>query len=133
MLFKFRMEAVGHRMTAHVLPWTRPAAVRRLLPGDGSLAEAIWIAFVVVQALDGAMTFIGMQTFGTHIEANPLVGWYVAVLGPAWALFAAKLFAVACGATLHLPGHHKTIAALALIYLLGAVGPWAHIFWHTNW
>ena len=67
-----RMEAVEHRMTAHVLPWTRPASGPRLLPGKDSLAEAIWIAFVVVQALDGAMTFIGMHTFGTQIEANPL-------------------------------------------------------------
>jgi uncharacterized membrane protein len=127
------MDAVGHRMTEHVLPWTNSAAERALPPGDESLAEAIWIAFVIVQALDGAMTFIGMQAFGTHIEANPLIGWYVAVLGPVWALLAVKLFAVACGATLYLTGHHKTIAALALTYLLGAVGPWAHIFWRTGW
>ena len=123
------MEAVEHRMTAQVLPWTHPASGRRLLPGKENLAEAIWIAFVIVQALDGAMTFIGIQTFGTRIEANPLVAWYVSALGPAVALFAAKLFAVACGAALYLTEYHKTIAVLALTYLLGAVGPWAHLFW----
>lgn len=116
-------------MTAQVLPWTHPASGPRLLPGRDSLAEAIWIAFVVVQALDGAMTFIGIQTFGTHIEANPLVAWYVWALGPAVALLAAKLFAVACGAALYLTAYHKTIAVLALTYLLGAVGPWIHLFW----
>ena len=55
----------------------------RLLPGKDGLAEAIWIAFVVVQALDGAMTFIGIHRFGTHIEANPLLAWYAQALGPA--------------------------------------------------
>jgi hypothetical protein len=121
------MEAVEHRMTAHVLPRTAPAA------RDQSLAEAIWIAFVVVQALDGAMTFIGMRAFGTQIEANPLVAWYVTMLGPAAALFAAKLFAVACGAALYLADCHKTLATLALTYLLGAVGPWMHLLWRTDW
>ena len=80
------MEAVEHRMTAHVLPWTPPASRPRLLPGKDGLAEAIWIAFVVVQALDGAMTFIGIHRFGTHIEANPLLVWYAQALGPAVAL-----------------------------------------------
>jgi hypothetical protein len=127
------MEAVGHRMATQVLPCTRSASGRRLLPGDKTLAEAIWIAFVVVQALDGAMTFIGMQTFGTRIEANPLVAWYVVAFGPALALCAAKLFAVACGAALYLTAHHKTIAVLALTYLVCAVGPWVHLFWRTDW
>jgi hypothetical protein len=127
------VEAVEARMTAHVLNWTRPAPGPRLLPGDESLAEAIWIAFVVVQALDGAMTFIGMQAFGIHIEANPLIAWYVSMLGPALALCAVKLFAVACGIALYLTAQHKAIAALALAYLLAAVGPWTHLLWRTPW
>ena len=127
------MEAVEPRTTAHVLPWTPPASGERLLPGKDSLAEAIWIAFVVVQALDGAMTFIGIDRFGVQIEANPLLAWYVSALGPAMALCAAKLFAVACGAALYLTAQHKTIAVLALTYLLAAVGPWIHLFWSTDW
>jgi hypothetical protein len=123
------MEAVEPRMTAQVLPWTRPAAGERLLPGKDSLAEAIWIAFVVVQALDGAMTFIGMDRFGVRIEANPLLMWYVQAFGPALALAAAKLFAIGCGAALYLTAHHKTLAALALMYVVGAIGPWIHVFW----
>ena len=122
------MEAVEHRMTAQVLPWTPPAPGRRLLPVHHGLAEAIWIAFVVVQALDGAMTFIGMNTFGMRIEANPLLVWYAQALGPALALAAAKLFAVACGAALYLTAQHKTLGALALMYVVGAIGPWIHVF-----
>ena len=127
------MEAVEHRMTTPVLPWTSPASGRRLVPGDGSFAEAIWIAFVVVQALDGAMTFVGIHTFGTYIEANPLLAWYMAALGPALALLAAKLFAVACGIMLYVTARHRTLAVLALTYLVAAVGPWMHIFWRTDW
>ena len=123
------MEAVGHRMTAQVLPWTRPASRARLLPGKDSLAEAIWIAFVVVQVLDGAMTFIGMDRFGVHIEANPLLVVYAQALGPALALAAAKLFAIGCGAALYLTAHHRTLAALAVMYIVGAIGPWIHLFW----
>jgi len=116
-------------MTTHVLPWTRPASGERLLPGKDSLAGAIWIAFVVVQALDGAMTFIGMDRFGVHIEANPLLFVYVQALGPALALAAAKLFAIGCGAALYLTAQHKTLAALAVMYVVGAIGPWIHLFW----
>lgn len=121
-------------MTAHVLNWTRPASPGpSLLPGHETVAEAIWIAFVVVQALDGAMTFVGMKAFGIHIEANPLIAWYVSMLGPALALCAVKLFAVACGVALYLTAQHKAIAVLALAYLLAAIGPWLHLFWRTPW
>jgi uncharacterized membrane protein len=127
------MDAIEHRMTANVLPWTSAASYRRLLPRNERLAEAIWIAFVVVQALDGALTFVGIQTFGTDIEANPLLAWYVSALGPAPALVAAKLFAVACGMALYVTARHRTLAVLALTYLVAAVGPWMHIFWRTDW
>jgi hypothetical protein len=89
----------------------------------------IWIAFVLVQALDGGMTFVGMHTFGTPIEANPLIAWYVSALGPALALCAAKLFAVGCGIALYLTARYRTLAALAFTYLVGAVGPWIYLFW----
>lgn len=127
------MEAAGQRLTSEV--WTGQWGVGRTLqPAPERVAQSIWIAFVLVQALDGVMTFVGIQTFGTRIEANPLVAWYVHALGPALALFAAKLFAVGCGIALYLTARHRTLAALALTYLLGAVGPWIHLFWrHTNW
>jgi hypothetical protein len=97
-------------------------------------AQGIWIAFVVVQALDGALTFVGIHTFGPRIEANPLVAWYVDALGPAFAVWAAKLFAVACGVALYLTAQYWTIAALAGLYVLAALGPWAHLFWqHAGW
>ena len=118
------MELAGYRTIPGVLHYgsglLRPTRVRA--------AQAIWIAFVLVQALDGVMTFVGMHTFGPSIEANPLIAWYAHALGPTVAVSAAKLFAVGCGVALYLTAHYRTIAALAITYVLAAVGPWIHVF-----
>jgi len=90
-------------------------------------AEMIWLAFVTVQALDGAMSYIGVFTHGLGIEANPLVAWYMSAFGPALGFTAAKLFAVTCGSILYITARHRWVAALTLLYLAFAVGPWAHV------
>ncbi len=101
--------------------------------GRFSRAELVWLAFVTVQALDGIMSYIGVSTFGSWIEANPLVAWYASVFGPAVAFTAVKLFAIACGTMLYLMSRHRTVAALTLFYLAFAVVPWAHVLHHyTN-
>jgi hypothetical protein len=111
------MELARHR---HIAGMLQPTGVRA--------AQAIWIAFVLVQALDGVLTLVGMHTFGLRIEANPLIAWYAHALGPEVAVSAAKLFAVGCGVALYLTAHYRTIAALALTYVLAALGPWIHVF-----
>jgi hypothetical protein len=95
--------------------------------GRFSKAELVFLAFVTVQALDGIMSYVGVKTFGSWIEANPLVSWYASVFGPAVAFTVAKLFAIACGTLLYLLARHRTVAALTLFYLAFAVVPWAHI------
>lgn len=108
-----------------------PAAV----PGEGdvrrarrlSSAEVLWLAFVSVQALDGAMSYIGVALHGPAIEANPVVAWYMGAFGPAVGFTAAKLFAVMCGTVLYVTARHKWVAVLTLLYLVFAVGPWAQI------
>jgi hypothetical protein len=122
------MELAGHRTIPDVLHSAVHYGGRMLQPTHVRAAQAIWIAFVLVQALDGVMTFVGMHTFGPSIEANPLIAWYAHALGPAVAISAAKLFAVGCGVALYLTAHYRTIAALALTYVLAALGPWIHVF-----
>jgi hypothetical protein len=92
-----------------------------------SNAEIGWLAFVTVQALDGVMSYVGVHAIGPGIEANPLIGWYLAVFGPAAAFLGAKLFAVACGAVLHLTGRHEWVAGLTAVYVVFAVAPWVHV------
>ena len=95
---------------------------RRLTRG-----ELVWLAFVAVQVLDGAMSYIGVHTFGSWIEANPLVAWYASIFGPAVAFTAVKLFAIGCGTMLYLMSRHRTVAALTLFYLACAIVPWVHV------
>jgi hypothetical protein len=95
--------------------------------GRFSKAELVWLAFVAVQAMDGIMSYIGVNTFGSWIEANPLVAWYASVFGPAVAFAVVKLFAIACGTVLYLMSRHRTVAALTLFYLAFAVAPWVHV------
>lgn len=92
-----------------------------------SKAEVLWLAFVTVQALDGAMSYIGVSLHGPAIEANPLVAWYLGAFGPAVGFTAAKLFAITCGTVLYVTARHRWVAILTLVYLVFAVGPWAHV------
>lgn len=98
-----------------------PVAVKRF-----PWPELILLAFVIVQALDGVMSYVGVHQIG-WMEGNPLVAWYAMVLGPALGFMFAKLFAVACGSVLYLKSRHATVAALTIFYLAFAVAPWAHI------
>ena len=103
------------------------AAVLRVPAGRVSSAQLIWMAFVAVQVLDGAMSYIGVELHGPAIEANPVVGWYLTALGPAIGFTVAKLYALGCGAVLYVTARHYWVAALTILYLLLAVGPWMHV------
>jgi uncharacterized membrane protein len=96
--------------------------LRRSMPWP----ELIWLSFVLVQVLDGVMSYVGVHHIG-WMEGNPLVEWYTMVLGPAVAFTVVKLFAVACGSVLYLKARHRTVAVLTLFYLAFAVAPWANI------
>ena len=90
-------------------------------------AALAWAAFLAVQALDGTMSYIGVQTYGHWIEGNPLVAWYASMMGPAMAFTAVKLFAVACGSVLYLTARHHWVALLTAVYLVFAIGPWLRV------
>ena len=81
----------------------------------------MWVLFVITQVADGVLTYLGLHTFGTAIEGNPIVAWYIAALGATAALVAAKLVSVACAAVLHLQHRHRVVALLTGMYLLAAV------------
>ena len=106
---------------------TRPT----LLNWRPSGALTLWLAFVVVQILDGVMSYVGVSLYGPGIEANPLVGWYLSAFGPAVGFTAAKLFAVTCGAVLYVTARHQWVAVLTVIYLVFAVGPWVTVLTTT--
>src|SRR5262249_13445272 len=104
----------------------RRAAPLRVVSDHLGFGNAVLLAFVVAQALDSALTSLGIATFGTSAEANPVVAWYVSMFGPGIGLAAVKAIAVGCAAALHLNARHRTLGGLTLFYMAGAVVPWTH-------
>jgi len=89
------------------------------------------IAFLVAQACDGVLTYVGVSVYGARIEGNPLLGWLMASIGQGLALAATKAAAGAFGIALHLSAVHRLVAALAAFYLAVAIVPWiAILFWN---
>jgi hypothetical protein len=87
--------------------------------GDG-----VVLAFLLVQALDGVLTYVGLATFGPTAEANPLLAGLMDGLGRGPALAGVKLMAGSLGIVLHLNGIHRVVAALTAVYLAAAIVPW---------
>lgn len=104
-----------------------PVVTSRVSARQPPYVEALWVTFILVQALDGVLTYIGVRTFGLGVEANPLVAWYAGAFGPVAGLAAAKLFAVGCASILYLTARHGTVAVLTVLYLVFAIAPWAHV------
>ena len=105
-------------------------------PSSGALSGRrrliLWlplIAFLLAQVGDGLLTYAGILKYGWEVEANPIVKWYVLAFGPETALATAKTFAFTCVLPLHCRGMYRTIGALTILYLAGAVVPWAHVLW----
>ena len=90
-------------------------------------ADIIWVLFVTVQALDGALTWVGIGAFGLSAERNPLIAWYAHAIGSTAAVIGAKLFAVSCGGVLYLTRQFPALAGLALLYVVFAIGPWIEV------
>jgi arginine exporter protein ArgO len=103
--------------------WRRPP--RPLLFGN-----VVLVVFLLCQVFDGAFTYMGVMTFGTGIEANPLLAALMAHMGHGTALMTAKFAAASLGIGLHLRGTHAAVAVLAAFYVIAAVLPWALILFY---
>ena len=98
------------------------AAARRSRFGD-----TVLVLFLLAQCLDGVFTYVGVVTYGSGIEANPLIAAMMAHFGHGFALMAAKSLAALLGVVLHVRQVHMAVALLAAFYLLVAVLPWMGI------
>jgi hypothetical protein len=83
---------------------------------------------LIVQALDGTFTYLGVHIWGLHVEANPLISAAAAAIGPGAALTTAKLMAAAFGIALHLNRIHTVVFALTTLYIALAILPWTALF-----
>ena len=109
-----------------VIPVNHPHAWRKkhsTLFGDIAV-----VCFVIVQCLDGVLTYLGVHIWGPSIEANPLVSSAVALAGVGGGLAAAKLAAIGLGMALHLWRVHGVVAFLTAFYIAVAIVPWTVLF-----
>ena len=95
---------------------------QRNLFGDVAL-----LLFLIAQASDGVLTYVGVATYGVGIEGNPVIAWLMGTMGEGPALTMAKVTAGMFGIALHLSSVHKVVAVLALFYFAVAVFPWVAI------
>jgi hypothetical protein len=96
-------------------------------PRPSRFGDVVLVVFLLSQVFDGAFTYMGVMTFGTGVEANPLITALMAHLGHGTALMVAKGVAGALGIGLHLRGTHAAVALLATFYVTAAVLPWVFI------
>jgi uncharacterized membrane protein len=86
--------------------------------------NAVILLFFVAQALDGALTYVGVTMLGRDIEGNPLLHWLMGQTGHALARALAKFAAAGFGIVLHLASVHRAVAVLTVLYITAAVVPW---------
>ncbi len=94
------------------------------------LGDIALLVFLLAQASDGVLTYIGVSMYGVHAEGNPILGWLMVAMGQGPALATAKLTAGFFGIVLHLSAVHKAVAVLAAFYVAVAVIPWVAILFY---
>jgi hypothetical protein len=102
------------------------AAGTRSVFGDIAL-----IVFLLAQAGDGVLTYIGVHTYGLRAEGNPLIAWMILALGQGPALAAAKIIAGLFGIALHASAVHRAVAMLAVFYVTVAILPWMRLLFYN--
>src|SRR6266545_419787 len=110
--------AMYHGRTRSLPGWFR----RSLTFGNVAI-----LSFLIVQALDGMLTYVGLVTYGPGVEGNPLLSWMMSAIGAAPALAGAKFAASMFGIVLHLTAVHRTVALLAALYVSAAILPWVEL------
>ena len=100
-------------------PWDAPNSL---------FGNFVVIAFLLVQVLDGGLTYLGVSIWGPGIEGNPLLSSAMAYAGTGASLAAAKSVAIAFGIALHLCRVHTLVALLTLFYVAAAIIPWTALF-----
>lgn len=93
-------------------------------------AVMLGTTLLLMQVLDGILTFAGVSVFGADMEGNALLRDLVSTFGAAKALFFVKAAAAIFVIFLTLRAHRRRwirpiILALVAVYLILAIAPWA--------
>jgi hypothetical protein len=105
----------------------RPLPRVAVFSDDEVQAPIVLGLFVLIQLLDGVLTYWGVTHFGIDLEMNGLLSRWMHEIGPATTLFVAKALACACGVILYRADYFRALAAVAGLCLGIAVVPWAFL------
>ena len=92
-----------------------------------SLPRLTLLLFLTFQVADGLITYGAATLFGTAAEGNPIIAAWMRMVGIGPALLLAKLASCAGGVLLYWRGVHGWLAAVTVLYAVGAVIPWLHV------
>ena len=109
--------------------WRSGVLLHRTVAERSRFGDAVIVLFLLAQAADGVLTYVGVTTFGVHLEANPLLASLMDIFGYGTAVTGAKVVASGLGISLHLVGVHRILAILTGVYVVAAVLPWAGLLW----
>src|SRR6476660_10233245 len=92
------------------------------------VSRAVLLLFLLTQAGDGVLTYTAVRAYGIAAEGNMVLATWMALVGPFPTLLVAKMVAGGGGVLLYTRGVHRTLAALTLLYVRGAIVPWILVF-----
>ena len=87
----------------------------------------VMMLFLIIQFLDGALTYWGVTRFGIDLEMNALLSSWMYEIGPGATLLIAKGVACVCGFILYRAQYLRPLAAVAGLCLGVAVVPWTYL------
>jgi hypothetical protein len=87
------------------------------------------VLFLLMQAADGVLSYVGIKFYGVEVEGNPLAAQLMAYAGHGLGLVMMKIGASVAGIGLHLFEIDKPVFFLAVFYFLVAVSPWAFLLY----
>jgi hypothetical protein len=87
------------------------------------------LAFLLVQYLDGHLTYVGVTRFGLWAEGNPLVSFVMWGWGPMLGLSWIKGSVMLIGIVLHLTGFRRVLIGMVVFYVVIAISPWMWILY----
>ena len=99
--------------------------------GRSLFGDLALVFFLLAQASDGVLTYVGVSVYGPQMEGNPLLMWLMDAMGEGPALATAKLTAGFFGIILHVSAVHRAVASLAAFYLVVAIAPWIAILYYV--
>ncbi|MFN8388707.1 MAG: DUF5658 family protein [Bdellovibrionota bacterium] len=127
-LNKVEAAAVGGYYPVGDMAQTLPGAQR---------AFAVGCVLVLMQALDGLLTSLGVSRYGVAVEGNPLLRTLMEQFGHVPILGLVKVIAILFVIALsyyakRLPWVQNAMGAISCIYLFTAIIPWTYILFFSS-